>query len=367
MKLDKLPQKSVNKISMNLMLSKTPGESQQATRTAWVASQLVYLSRLFVGAALLLPATLSAQTPADLWPASLVRLGKGGYFPNTAIVVDKKSRTVAVWEGQDAGLAKVREYASDFGKNIGDKLAGGDYKTPEGIYFLQTMLEGEGLPFDKYGQRAFTTDYPNLFDRREGKTGNGIWIHAIPDTQSLERGSRGCVVVRNKSIMDISPFVRLKQTVMIIHDEVRYIEKDLAKANQEKIQKWVQDWRVAWESKNISQYMEFYSSEFESMKMKKAQWKAYKSGLAEKYPSIQVQLSPPVAFEHKNQMVIRVLQKYKSETHEDFGEKTLYLKNDNGTWGIIAEQWEAAEATPAALSELQQGTSTSAQFNTVVK
>jgi len=63
----------------------------------------------------------------------------------------------------------------------------------------------------KYGVHAFTTDYPNIFDLRKGKTGFGIWLHAIDESQTLERGSQGCVVVRNDTIKKLAQILRLEK------------------------------------------------------------------------------------------------------------------------------------------------------------
>ena len=151
-----------------------------------------------------------------LIPSSLIHLGNGAYFSDYGLVVNKKARVLTVWKNENGKIQKIKEYPSDIGKNAGVKVARDDAKTPEGIYFFQKMIEGRALDSSQYGKRAFTTNYPNLFDLREGKTGAGIWLHAIPETKTLQRGSRGCVVVRNESILDVSPFIQLHTTPFVI-------------------------------------------------------------------------------------------------------------------------------------------------------
>ena len=79
------------------------------------------------------------------------------------------------------------------------------------------------------------------------------------------------------------------------------------------------------------------------MKMSKKLWEQYKKGLNEKYKYIKVELSEPVIVKHGSQMVVRFLQTYESDVNSDFGEKTLYLSEEAGSFKIIGEEWAAAQ------------------------
>ncbi len=136
----------------------------------------------------------------ETFPLPLVHVPNNQAFSQFIFLVDKSKRLMRVFENQGSGVIQVDEYPTDIGKNDGNKTKKDDHKTPEGIYFLQKKLTQPEIPFETYGEVAFTTDYPNFFDRFESKTGSGIWLHAIPDKVPLTRGSRGCVVVRNNVI-----------------------------------------------------------------------------------------------------------------------------------------------------------------------
>lgn len=285
----------------------------------------------------------NAQDPSSLVPKGLIRLGSGAYFSPYAFVVDKRARLLTVWKQEGTKLSKVTEFPSDMGKNSGDKDTEGDHKTPEGIYFLQKLLEGPGLPYELYGQRAFTMDYPNVFDRRLGKGGSGIWLHAIPDKVSLERGSRGCVVVRNEAIMKLSEYVTPEKTPIIVYESVAYSDESERQKTVREVEDWLARWVASWRTKNLEQYMSFYSSSFIGNGMNFAQWKKHKENLNATYQTIEVDLFSPVVYEHAKGWVVRSLQGYRSDKHEDFGEKTLYLQKENGALKIIEEQWAAVE------------------------
>lgn len=287
---------------------------------------------------------------ADQIPSILLRLGDGKHLSDTALVVDKSQRTLTVWKANGTQIMKQAEYPSDLGKLSGPKIQRGDKRTPEGVYFLQERLEGPGLNFKEYGARAFTTDYPNLFDRRAGKTGDGIWLHAVPDEVGLERGSRGCVVVRNEHILDITQYIKLQQTPVIVLDTVPYVSQAAAQQTANEVDAFVETWRQAWESEDLQTYMSFYDESFESNRMNKSKWEKYKAGLNDRYQKITVSFSKPVAFEHKGQVILRTLQKYQSDALSDFGEKTLYMIRQNGKLRIVAEDWKPIPQTEALLA-----------------
>lgn len=281
-----------------------------------------------------------AVRPADgLVPDNLVIMGDGTAFSQYAMIADKSKRTLTVWKNEKNGLQLVTAVPMDIGKNGGNKTIRNDLKTPEGIYFPQTVLEGPGLDYNEYGVRAFPLDYPNFFDQRAKKTGSGIWLHAIPETKSLLRGSRGCVVVRNEIINQITPWITLKKTPVIIEDEVAYISPKELEKRRNDINAWLEKWRAAWETKNIEEYISMYADDFKSMRMKRDQWKAYKDGLNKKYSYISVKLSRPVFFTHNDEAILNFMQQYESDMKKDFGRKTLYLRLVGNEYKIIGEEW----------------------------
>lgn len=298
-------------------------------------------------------------------PAALMQLPPASkYYSPYAFVVDKKERTLNVWQQTGSGLKKVAAYPADMGRTAGDKRSEGDHKTPEGIYFLQTRLEGPTLDFNLYGQRAFTTDYPNFFDRSEGKGGSGIWLHAVPDKVALTRGSRGCVVVRNDIIAELTQYIRLGRTPILIQTATQMAPvEDVAKTNAD-LNSWLEGWRTAWEAKNIDGYIAAYSDDFRAMRMNKEQWKVFKNRLNSQYQQITVRLSRPTILIDRDRAIVRFLQEYTSDMHADFGEKVLYLKKEKEGFRIVGEEW-TKETSQVAREEIEatQNAATTATAN----
>lgn len=299
---------------------------------------------------------MSSASYADKVPAALVSLGAGSsYYSSHAFVVDKKARTITVWMQDAGGYRQVAQHPADLGKNDGDKKSQGDHRTPEGAYFLLERLEGPSLDFSQYGKRAFTTDYPNFFDRRDGKTGNGIWLHAVPDQTPLTRGSRGCVVVRNDVILDLTQYVRLNKTPILIEKEIEMVPVTTLKKEAEELAQTVEAWRAAWGTKDLERYISFYGPDFKAMNMNREQWKRYKAGLNEKYQQLNIKLSRPVILRYKDRIVARFLQEYQSDQHADFGEKILFLRQTAEGLKIIGEEWRE-DSSQLARDELKLGT-----------
>lgn len=289
-------------------------------------------------------AASSAPAPvadAKKYPTGLIALSGEPQFASFSFVVDKAKRTLYVYEWKDQDLNLIAEYPTDMGKKTGDKTKENDHRTPVGIYFLQKEMTQPEIPFGLYGNLAFSTDYPNIFDKRDAKTGSGIWLHAVPDSVPLTRGSRGCVVVRNDVIKLLKKYVRLEQTPMMIMDEVKYFTKEEHETQKTRFLTEFENWRKAWETYDVDTYIKYYDQTFKNDQMNYKQWYNHKKRLKALYSYIKVYLGPPLILQNKDQVVIRTIQRYESNLHKDYGEKTIHARfNPEVGFQIIREDWK---------------------------
>jgi murein L,D-transpeptidase YafK len=286
-----------------------------------------------------LPST-DSKTPEKIYPSNLIALSNNTHFSQIAFVVDKTARTLRVYQA-DGDLPKLlEEYPTDIGKNNGDKERANDGKTPVGIYFLQAKKTPPEIPFGLYGSCAFTTDYPNIFDKRIEKGGSGIWLHAVPDTVPLNRGSRGCVVVRNEVIQLLDKYVKLGQTPLLITEKVEYLDQQSYLEQRQKYLSYFEKWRLSWQDSDVETYIQFYDETFRNTNMNFKQWYNHKKKLKGLYKFIKVDLLPPTILRNKDQVVVRTIQDYESDLHKDYGEKTLHAHfSDSVGFKIIREDW----------------------------
>ncbi len=292
----------------------------------------------------------SKPTP-DLFPENLLQISATQAFSKYVFVVDKSLKKLMVYERDGESIRKVEEMDADIGKNRGPKEKQDDRATPEGIYFFQTKKTPPEIPFNVYGKMAFTLDYPNLFDRKDGKTGYGIWLHSVPDNVPLTRGSRGCVVVRNDNITKLEKYISLKQTPILIFDHIKYVTMEEHNKIRDEKARFLKEWVTAWESKDMDRYLSFYDKSFTAPGgFNFKSWKRHKQKLKNLYSMIQVKLAQPFLLVHNDEMIIKTLQKYVSDRHTDYGIKVIYARLIDGHYKIIREEWTPAKETGESIT-----------------
>lgn len=260
---------------------------------------------------------------------------------STILVADKATRQLFVFD-PSKNLLNPEKYEIDIGKNGGNKTKRNDKKTPEGIYALEKKMIPPEIPYELYGSMAFTTNYPNVFDKTENKTGDGIWLHSVPDTVPLDRGSRGCVVVRNDNIKKLDQQIKLDKSYLIINDKIAFVDQKTHEDKKQFVLKWFNQWKTLWQTQDIDTYIGLYSDLFTSPPgFNKKSWEAHKKRLKAKYTNVQIEIGNAHIFNQKNQYILRFIQKYQSDQYQDRGLKTLYLVDEkqNGELKVLREEW----------------------------
>ncbi len=286
------------------------------------------------------------------YPKQVLNLSADLRIATNALLADKSKRQLSLIDLESLTHGRSKEqYTIDIGKNNGDKKKKDDRKTPEGIYRLLLKKAPPEIPFETYGSVAFTTNYPNYFDKYENKTGSGIWLHSVPDETPLTRGSRGCVVLRNDDIKKIEPSILLNKTFLIIDSQINWISAEEHVKEKDFALNWFNQWRELWQKQDLDKYINNYSDEFsapllnekmlnEKMFNKKT-WLAHKKKLKERYSYVKVVAFEPNIIQLKNQYVIQFVQDYESDGHKDIGIKTLYVRKQGNTLKIKREEWQA--------------------------
>jgi outer membrane protein assembly factor BamD len=108
---------------------------------------------------------------------------------------------------------------------------------------------------------------------------------------------------------------------------------------QESVEAFLEKWKRAWESKNLDQYMAFYSRRFQSGKWDWNGWRNHKADIFRRTRIIEV-VSEGVEVERQRDGVrVSFLQRYRADSHQDRGRKDLHLIAEDGLWKIIGESW----------------------------
>ncbi|MEW6347995.1 MAG: L,D-transpeptidase family protein [Thermodesulfobacteriota bacterium] len=281
-------------------------------------------------------------------PAALMNWMVDGTFH--ALVVDKSKQQLQVWRTKDGEPSLVETYRCSTGEKTGDKWVRGDMKTPEGVYFFCSVIDGERLP-TKYGLWAFTTDYPNFVDRRHGKNGDGIWLHGRDKPLGPRPDSNGCIAMENEDLAKVSRFIRLQGTPLIILPHVTFATKAEIIEQEREIRGFIESWRQSWESKDVDRFMNHYSPDFQSGWLDFAGWADKKRRLAKRYSKIDVKLGNVYLYRQDGLITAICTQSYKSDAYRNTGIKMLFIRRE-GRCRIYAEDYHQIVDEPFPVATL---------------
>lgn len=280
-------------------------------------------------------------TPLLLFASSLSH----ARAPLAVVLVDKKANATHLAKYDDGGITIEKTYHATLGKVVGDKQITDDKKTPEGVYFLLSKRTPPHLQ-KKFGVMGFPVDYPNPVDKREGKTGFGIMLHATDDPARLTKNydSDGCVVVDNHEINEMSRGFTLGLSPMIIFDEMK--PEYLKETYKPELKTFFEAWVKAWGEKDLDKYMSGYHPTFQFNGMDIKGYRAYKMSLNKKYERIAVAAKNVRIYNHPKYTVITFGQDYRSwfkggrQAFQSLGTKVIYVKEDlQGHFRIVHEDF----------------------------
>lgn len=273
----------------------------------------------------------SPQTGADVRHEAMMLL-----------TVDKKSLSadLRTWPDNPQHAMHLRSFRIAIGKNEGDKQFEGDNKTPEGIYFAQSHIDGSTLP-EKYGARAIPIDFPNPMDLISGKTGHGIWLHGVDREGRIEEAkvTEGCVAFYNSDIDRLSSWLKSHQGVVVI-------ARDMTEVNRpndlESVRQATMSWMDAWSKRDVNRYIQHYATDFRYQNYNFASYRAYKQRVFASYKVMDVKYDNLRVITHPKYAVSFFNQDFQGDKRfSSIGRKILYWeRKPEGQWMIKREVFE---------------------------
>ncbi|MCL2220320.1 MAG: L,D-transpeptidase family protein [Chitinispirillia bacterium] len=302
------------------------------------------------------PAARSADKLAEVFKAGIPRDAS-----NWLILVDKAAKVMYLFKNEPAGWEVVRAFPVATGEMDGRKVVEGDKKTPQGVYYIVGRKHRTELT-NVYGPAAFITDYPNEQDRRERRTGHGIWIHGSDRGNIPPLFTQGCVATSNPDILELSRILKMEWAgvpIVIVSGEEE-AKKHLASVDfralktrrdevvkhygemQSEFTALVTDWKKAWESRNIETYSDFYlqASFLERGTIKWDAFRARKAGLFNAFTFIGVDLNDIMLTEYTDDVATVIFhQTYRTNQNVagNTNSKRLIFRKDHGRWKIQRE------------------------------
>lgn len=289
----------------------------------------------------------------EFLPSTLLQLDP--FFTHHILVAEKSTHQLHLFKNENGLPKKVKTFEVATGKRAGNKFLQGDHRTPEGIYRLtdflthQDLIKRHGVEMGAiYGVGAFVMDYPNPIDILAGKTGGGIWVHSTNDETRIDKGldSRGCIVSTNKDLIELSQFIELQRSSVVVVQDLTYLKKDSWLKNRAEIEEVVEGWLTAWRNLDLPTYLSYYSPNpfYDPVRKNFEAFKAHKSAVFKQptKPVIEARHLSVISSGTNNDdyLMVSFIQNYQSASLNDIGRKTLYMKRDaQFRWKIIAELW----------------------------
>lgn len=210
---------------------------------------------------------------AEPVPAWLVRLPQS---TPTVFIAETSASAFHRFDRNEHGVEKARQDYMSIGRAGIGKARSGDRRTPLGIYFVTEQLDTTQL-HEKYGVTAFPLDYPNAWDRRLGRTGDGIWVHGVDPVGGVRPPSDtdGCIALPNDRLLELEASFEPNVTPVLIGTEMAWTEAGAVREIRSALERAVAAWAGALEKGDMFTWLELYDETFEQWGMNKAEWSAF--------------------------------------------------------------------------------------------
>ncbi len=257
------------------------------------------------------------------------------------VLVDADKSRLFVYKNENGAPKYDADFYVTIGKNGSEKKYAGDKRTPLGVYFTSTKLPQKLA--DMYGDAAYPLSYPNEWDKRQGKTGSGIWLHGTShDTYSrAPQSSDGCVVLSNQDLNTLSPILQQGNVPIIVAKGIEWLGANQMPKDRQALLDALENWRKDWESQETQAYLNHYASSFSNGSLDFNHWAEEKRRIQANKPSVDIKLSNVSVLRYPNSplpmAVVTFNQTFRSNALDSQMRKRQYWVFENQQWKIIYE------------------------------
>jgi murein L,D-transpeptidase YafK len=255
------------------------------------------------------------------------------------LVIDTSRSRLFVYANDLGRPRYVTDFYISLGKNGVEKTREGDQKTPLGVYRI--ISAREKLP-DFYGPGAYPLDYPNDWDKIQGRRGHGIWLHGTP-SETYARppwATDGCIVLTNDDLAKLTRYVDVSRTPVVIGQAVQWQASDRWEGDRAAFLADFNRWKVDWESRDLERYFGHYSADFRTERRGLGAWKSQKRKTNSGKAWIKVGVENMSVFAYPgatNTMMVTFEQDYRSNNLSNRTVKRQYWVREAPGWRIVHE------------------------------
>ena len=281
----------------------------------------------------------SVYKKKDLLPESIIQLSNDIEY---AFLVELSKSRLYIVKNKNGVPDIIADFYVSIGKEGFHKKTSGDNKTPVGVYKITSRLIDEDLP-ELYGDGAYPINYPNIWDKKNKKTGYGIWIHGVPrDVYSRPPlTSEGCVVTSNHTLKKLKKYIKIGRTPVVLVENVSWIKRNLWHQNKKEAKNMIEKWITAWQSLDPYAFISKHSINFKSENHDFEQRVAHILRIIKKKTFIRVKIENMNLFYYptdRNLIFSDFRQHYESNNFKTSSNKKLFWKKEkDGEWRILFE------------------------------
>ena len=279
---------------------------------------------------------LRADTAVPAW---LIRLPESVPTVFVAVTAEAEFRRYDR-DGDDIDLSAV--YYVSIGQNGTGKQRSGDRRTPIGSYFVTEQIDTSRL-HEKYGITAFPLDYPNEWDRRLERSGDGIWVHGVDPRggRRPKRDTDGCLALPNEDIAALASLFDYGRTPVLIGETLPMWTTAERHALAEEIEHAVLAWADSLTKRDLHTHLSLYSAEFERWSMNRTEWAAFVVATRGKRAISRVEVSDLLLLGYPGEDDLYLSRFWQRTTENGVTTETrkrLYWRRDgDGALKIVAE------------------------------
>lgn len=274
-------------------------------------------------------------------------VGADGAIPSMLIRVPESMTTLFVAETSTATFYRIRRdggtlledgrFYMSIGQQGDGKQRSGDKRTPLGAYFVTEQLDTSRL-HEKYGLTAFPLDYPNAWDRRAGRDGDGIWLHGVDKNGGLrpKRDTDGCIALPNADLSSLIPAFEDNVTPVLVTRKIEWAASAKSASLRVELESRIEMWRESQLQGDLYEYLALYDDEFARWGMNKTEW----SVLMWQNDSLRASKGEPIAVSSVSDLLLLA---YPEEEGLYLSRFQLTVSNERDITSMVRLYWRRDE------------------------
>jgi len=282
---------------------------------------------------------MSSALAEGALPAYILQLPES---VSDVFIADTSTATIYQYKQTTSGVSLGHEGYMSIGQQGVGKERAWDRRTPLGVYFVVDQLDSD-IMHEKYGVTAFPLDYPNVWDRKQARTGDGIWVHGVlpNEGQRAPLDTDGCIALPNEDLAALKDrFVPLV-TPVIVTREMRWQDAESIAALRSELNLAIKAWAKHYGEANLHAYLSMYADNFSYRGMQSSEWASFRVQTLERRGVVSISVDNLLLLADPEEDGLFLSRFDETMSGSGVGSRTIkrlyWRRNDEGELQIVAE------------------------------